>query len=244
MRKTLSWLQDRRRRNAAAPPSLFVIQYFIVALNLTLMAFLVLDGPAAAGADSISAYVRDIGLLITDIGRAPYLMLASALVFTWAMVSRRRLRDITARTRKLHIAHAAAYVFASVSIASLTANIAKQLIGRARPPQFGDWGTFGFSPLSGDFLFQSFPSAHSTNFGALFMALALLFPRYRLLFVLAAIWLAMTRVMINVHYPSDVIGGLAWGSWCALAIAAVFSRYRLVFATGDAALPRPRFKLP
>ncbi|MDE1996093.1 MAG: phosphatase PAP2 family protein, partial [Rhizobiaceae bacterium] len=116
----------------------------------------------------------------------------------------------------------------------------KYVIGRARPPLYEQYGIFAFKPFNGDFLFESFPSAHSANVGAFFVALALVFPRLRLLFISLGIWLGVTRVIIGVHYPSDVTAGLALGAWIAFAIAIIFSRFGLVFSAGPTGWPIPR----
>jgi membrane-associated phospholipid phosphatase len=63
----------------------------------------------------------------------------------------------------------------------------------------------------------SYPSGHSANSMAVFTAIALLAapPAWRRLALAIAIALGlvigMTRIFLGVHWPSDVIGGWAWG---------------------------------
>ena len=71
----------------------------------------------------------------------------------------------------------------------------------------------------------AFPSGHAANATLVWLCLALLVPRRprtRALAVWAAVWLALavgaTRVMLGVHWPSDVIGGWAFGLFWALAL--------------------------
>jgi len=134
----------------------------------------------------------------------------------------------------------ACYVGLSVVLASAIANPLKFLIGRARPLLYEQEGIFSFTPFSWDFLHQSFPSGHSANIGALFMSLALLFPRLRLVFIGIGLWLGATRVIIGVHYPSDVAAGLALGAWLAFALSIVFARLGFVFSVGREGWPIPR----
>ena len=71
----------------------------------------------------------------------------------------------------------------------------------------------------------AFPSGHAANATLVWLCLALLVPRRprtRLLAVWAAVWLALavgaTRVMLGVHWPSDVIGGWAFGLFWTLGL--------------------------
>ena len=134
-----------------------------------------------------------------------------------------------------------AYVALSVLFTSIVANLLKFAIGRARPLIYDQEGIFSFAPFNMDFLHQSFPSGHSANIGALFVALALLFPRFRLGFISIGLWLGATRVIIGVHYPSDVVAGLALGAWFAFATSVLFARFGLIFSIGrDGGWPTPR----
>lgn len=71
---------------------------------------------------------------------------------------------------------------------------------------------------------QSYPSGHATNAAVVYLLVALLAPpalRPRLLMgaVLLTFLTGLSRVMLGVHYPSDVIGGWMLGSAFALLAA-------------------------
>jgi membrane-associated phospholipid phosphatase len=69
----------------------------------------------------------------------------------------------------------------------------------------------------------SFPSAHSASSMLVYVAIALFLaqqPRRHRLFLVAAVVLSLliglSRVMLGVHWPSDVIGGWSYGAFAAL----------------------------
>ena len=94
----------------------------------------------------------------------------------------------------------------------------KLAIGRTRP----EFETLPFMPAS-----SSFPSGHSGNSMAVFVAIALLAapPAWRRPALTAAIvtslMVGLTRPFLGVHWPSDVIGGWSLGLLAAgLAVEA------------------------
>ncbi len=103
----------------------------------------------------------------------------------------------------------------------------KALVGRARPV-FPD----PFARASG----ESFPSGHAMGATVLFGALLLVFlpmlssigRRWAFgLAAVAAFGVGLSRVVLGVHYPSDVVGGWLLGlAWLAAA-AATFSVFRV-----------------
>lgn len=211
------------------------------AINAIAIAFFVLDRPLGQAAKGLAPPLVSIAGDVTDIGRLVWILCGLCTVFATAYLVRRRLWKVRRRFRLIYFGQMTAYVALSVLFTAIVANLLKFAIGRARPLIYDQEGIFSFAPFNMDFLHQSFPSGHSANIGALFVALALLFPRFRLGFIGIGLWLGATRVIIGVHYPSDVAAGLALGAWLAFATSILFARFGLVFSIGrDGGWPTPR----
>jgi len=237
-------LRQRYRARKALHRPLPWLGYAFVAVNLIALALLVLDAPLAEGAARLSPVLIDIARAITDIGRLHWLLFLTALVLAVVFWMAARDRDARRRFRLALAGYIAGYMTVTLLLASLAGQLLKFGIGRARPPLFGQYGLLGFEPFRGDFLFMSFPSGHATHLGAFFAAACFLLPKGRPLFLAAALWLAATRVIIGVHYPSDVTAGLALGVWTALAVAYIFARCGLVFSIAPSGWPDLRLRHP
>lgn len=98
------------------------------------------------------------------------------------------------------------------SVAGATSSILKQLYARARPDVVPHLDTFGN---------LSFPSGHATNAMAILLLAALLLPsRHRTLWIILAmaggVTVGLSRNLLGVHWPSDVVAGWLWGAGFAL----------------------------
>ena len=133
----------------------------------------------------------------------------------------------------------APFAVAAVSIAaSIGAFIVKRMLGRVRP----GWNRLGKKlPLArtaaerkgcGGFLGptirhanwrESFPSSHSASAASLSVVLATLYPSGIEIFWALAITCAVLRYLMDAHWPSDVLGGIALGYAVAHSVMPVFS---------------------
>ncbi|MEO6203856.1 MAG: phosphatase PAP2 family protein [Mycobacteriales bacterium] len=64
----------------------------------------------------------------------------------------------------------------------------------------------------------SFPSDHATMAGAVAVGLLFVERRWGIIAALLAVLMAVTRVYVGVHFPSDVLAGLLVGGLVALAV--------------------------
>ncbi len=95
------------------------------------------------------------------------------------------------------------------------------LIRRARP--FEQTKTPALIQMS--WKTASFPSGHATLAFSFAVLLAILIPTFAVIFFLLAAWIALARVMVGVHFVSDVIVGAligAVGTFATYALAVLY----------------------
>jgi membrane-associated phospholipid phosphatase len=190
----------------------------VVLVLATLVALGEWGDMAAVRALSRSAWVTDhlrLVRAVSDWGMYPfYGLFLAALGYT----ARRRLPW----TRAV----ALGWLWAELLGAGLTVQVLKTLCGRARPDQA--WTTGGLDQWVGPTLraaYHSFPSGHTADlFVSAAFTVLLLRPRWAgLVAAPVAVTVALSRVALAKHYPSDVLSGIL------LAAAATFIvGYRLL----------------
>ena len=201
-----------------------------MATGVLLVLMLVIERPLMGWVWSLRFSVGVVFEQTKFLGKANWMLAGSvgiclALIAVSLLVSRRR--------RKVALVHAATmamYVFGALALAGGTTALLKPLFGRERPNLNNMYDPLLFSPGSLDAYHQAMPSGDATNIAALAMALSLLFPRFWPILAAVAVWIAVGRVMVFSHFPSDVIVGCAIGAFGALLLARWSAQRKLVFA--------------
>lgn len=181
----------------------------LAALALVWAAMLWLGGAELDRAVLASLYAGDspwgrAAQTVTQLGSFPVVMALAAigaLLLTW----RRETR-------------AALLLLALPMSSGLLVELLKRWIGRLRPHDQ--------EHLLVEVQSYAFPSGHTANATVVWLGLALLLvrgPRARLFAIAAAALLAvaigLSRNMLGVHWPSDVVGGWALGLFWILLLA-------------------------
>jgi len=148
--------------------------------------------------------------------------LSGILFFGTAVLRFWRRRAPNAIVRAVNIT--AMYVLTSVVLAGVITGVLKILIGRMRPIMWEALGQTGFFPGMREWVFNSMPSGHVTASVAAVAVIGLLFPRYKIYLWTVAALVAVSRVAIGAHWPSDVILGALIGVFAAVAVRSLFAK--------------------
>lgn len=137
---------------------------------------------------------------------------ASQLLFAGLLVALFALVPGAARHGARRIAVAAG---ASTAVALAIGAVLSHFVDRARPFVTDPGGVHMFGRHVAD---AGFPSDHATASFAIATAILLRNRRWGAVAIVLATVLAVTRVAIGVHYPTDVLAGAALGAAAALAL--------------------------
>jgi undecaprenyl-diphosphatase len=213
-----------------------------IALAAVVLVGIALDPLVAGLPERLPAWLHAFFQWSTRFGKSDWLLIPSAvLVIVFGFGDWRRVGRVVA-TGWNEIASFAVVVFASVAVSGLTTDVLKALVGRSRPAFTGD-ATFVFHPFTlGGYAHYSFPSGHATTMAAVAVIVTATFSgRWRAILLAAAALVAVTRVMLGVHYPSDVVGGLLIGGSIAWLIVRLAAEARIGFAERADGSIAPRF---
>jgi undecaprenyl-diphosphatase len=203
---------------------------FAVFLILECILYFMLDKPIAlyfSIAEITHASFIDFFRKITDLGKSIwYLWPCGVLTILCSFLSRGK--DVPPHYRRLfaYVGVRTLFLFATIALSGIAADIIKPLIGRARPPVWLHDAIYGFAPLTFHAAWNSMPSGHTTTAFALAGSLCVFYPRLRFLWLAYALMLGASRVIVDAHYLSDVLAGALLG-WITVRLFLKYGMYRI-----------------
>jgi membrane-associated phospholipid phosphatase len=161
------------------------------------LSYYYLDIPIASYFRATDPRVENTFRYITSLGKSTWYLVASMLVF---VVSKYLYhKDL--------ISVKAIFIFLATAISGIINDIIKYSLGRYRPRALFYDHLYGFSFFGSSYSVTSFPSGHANTITALMLALYFLIPEFRWLYVIIAVLVIASRVVLCDHFLSDVVFG-------------------------------------
>lgn len=193
-------------------------QVLYAAVALTLLAVLcvfTVDGPVAMAARDLSRDAqRAVGAFTTAVEIAFAFpigkFLLGLVLIAIGLVMRKR------------VGWAMVFIGASHVTARFLAGVLKTVFARIRPYEAitaAGWKDDWFADVG-----NAFPSGHAAHFWGFFFPLAMLFPRWRIPLLILPLLVSASRVLVNDHYVSDVVGSAAIAAFVTLGFAKLLLR--------------------
>lgn len=228
VRATLAILLRAPRRKVAAPSPAQIAVLAAVAVIAVVLSMALLDAWAAAHARRLPQALVLAAGRFTDLGKSGWFLWPIGIVLLALVVfdspSGPRFSRLVLSAWGVRLG----FVFAAIALPSLFDTIIKRLIGRSRPFVDG-LDVWAYHPLSWHPKYASFPSGHTTTAFAALIAIGAIFPQARALLWTYAVLIGLSRVVINAHYPSDVIAAAIVGATGAMLIRHWFAARGLGF---------------
>ncbi len=162
--------------------------------------------------------------ILTDFGKSAYVLWSLAgVLFAVAIIS----PQVRATSRALLLGFGTRLQFV---LPVLTGEVIKWAVGRGRPFVGGDANVFNFAHFNGTEAYASFPSGHAITSFALAFAVSAVWPQARVVMIVYAILIAISRLVLLAHHPSDVAAGALIGVIGAMFVRYWFAARRLGFA--------------
>lgn len=219
------WVRARQVAIAAAViVAVFVIGMFFI------------DAPTTNAVMHLPRWLINLFDDITDYGKSGWFLWPLGLAFLGLAA----LPQVAPRFAQLVLASImvrVGFLFTAIAVPGLFVTIVKRMIGRARPLVTGHVDPFAFSPFIWRADYASLPSGHSTTAFAVLVAFGTLWPRARTALLIYALLIAVSRIVVTAHYPTDVLAGALVGTVGALLVRRWFALRLLGFSIGADGVP-------
>ena len=229
-RATMATLLRPPRGVVAFPGAAQLVTGTLVAVAVLIATMFVLDAWSVSHARRLPDALIQAARRFTDLGKSGWFLFPSGALFL-ALIAlySPALPRFLARIPRPAFAVRLGFVFTAIGLPSLFATIIKNMIGRARPFVVAGPDVWAYEPFTWHARYASFPSGHATTAFAALVAIGAIFPQARALMWIYAVLIALSRVIVTAHHPSDVIAGAIVGAAGAYLVRNWFAARRLGF---------------
>jgi len=209
-----------------ALPQLAIAAGLVVVVFLLIM-FLI-DAAAINGVGYLPGWIIWFFDQITDFGKSGWFLWPLGILFLVlaALPSLPRVLQLVLTALMVRVG----FLFVAIGLPGLFVNVVKHIFGRARPLVGGSLDPFLFSPFSWPAAYAGLPSGHTATVFSVLVAFGSLWPRARTVLWTYALLIAVSRVVVTAHYPSDVLAGALVGVVGALLVRRWFALRGLGFS--------------
>ena len=166
---------------------------------------------------------------VTRWGESDWILIPSVVLLVVSAIVARLVPQRISKLALIEMIEMYALIFVGVGLPGLAANLLKRVVGRSRPELFDTVGTLSLHPFANSYVYEGFPSGHTTTAFAAAMVLGFLAPRWFGLGLVYAGAVAVSRLVGGAHYPTDVLGGMVLGTLGAYGVRNAFARRRWGF---------------
>ena|ERR1051326_1012713 len=164
--------------------------------------------------------------MTTDFAKGAHWLIASLAAIALSWLARKIWGDLPILMRIWRVSLA---FLACLAVSSAVLHSVKLVLGRRRPRDEIEHALYGFRLFHYDWQHDSFPSGHAMTIFCVAVILSGVFPALAWLWLLLALYLALTRAVLNAHFLSDVFIGAG--------IALIASRETVLWLFRDLAQP-------
>jgi membrane-associated phospholipid phosphatase len=191
-----------------------------------------LDAPAVSAAQGAPEWLVTIFDRVTVFGKSVWFLVPIALALVAVALLASPALPRMSQGMLAALAVRLGFLFLAIGLPGLVFTVGKRLVGRARPFVEGSAGPLVYRPLGWDVEYASLPSGHAVDAFAAAMAIGTLWPWTRPVMWTYAVLIAVSRVVLTAHFPSDVMVGALAGALGALIVRDWYAARRLAFVIG------------
>jgi membrane-associated phospholipid phosphatase len=236
----------KERRKPLWPVNGWIVAAAEAVIIVVVAAMLLFDTSLIGRARAAPDWVRGFFEFITRFGNSGWFLWPTGILLLVIAASPWEKLSHFSRSVMAAVVVRIGFVFLAIGVPALFVTIIKRFIGRARPYVSDVTDPYSYDPFVWSSNYASLPSGHATNAFAAAIAIGALWPKARIPMWIFATVIAISRVAVTAHFPSDVIAGAIVGVVGALLVRGWFAARNLGFVVGSDAtihrLPGPSWR--